>query len=80
MDFPKLVRLDTVLEMTTLSVSTIYRLIKKGQFPKQIKISERSTRWVLREIFEWMDGNFKSRDEADEDSHSANKGNLYGEK
>ena len=62
MDFPKLVRLDTVLEMTTLSVSTIYRLMKKGQFPKQIKISERSTRWVLDEIFEWMDENFKSRD------------------
>jgi prophage regulatory protein len=65
MDFPKLVRLDTVLEMTTLSVSTIYRLMKKGQFPRQIKISERSTRWVLDEIFEWMDGNFKSRDEGE---------------
>ena len=65
MQFPKLVRLDTVLEMTTLSVSTIYRLMKKGQFPRQIKISERSTRWVLDEIFEWMDGNFKARDEGE---------------
>ena len=60
MDFPKLVRLGTVLEMTTLSTATIYRLMKKGQFPRQIKISERSTRWVLDEIFEWMDGNFKA--------------------
>ena len=65
MDFPKLVRLDTVLEMTTLSVSTIYRLMKKGKFPRQIKISERSTRWVLEEIYEWMEGNFKSRDEGE---------------
>ena len=65
MDFPKLVRLDTVLEMTTLSTATIYRLMKKGQFPRQIKISERSTRWVLDEIFEWMDGNFKARDEGE---------------
>ena len=65
MQFPKLVRLDTVLEMTTLSTSTIYRLMKKGQFPRQIKISERSTRWVLDEIFEWMDGNFKARDEGE---------------
>ena len=65
MDFPKLVRLDTVLEMTTLSVSTIYRLMKKGKFPRQIKISERSTRWVLEEIYEWMDGNFKARDEGE---------------
>ena len=65
MDFPKLVRLGTVLEMTTLSTATIYRLMKKGQFPRQIKISERSTRWVLDEIFEWMDGNFKARDEGE---------------
>jgi len=65
MNFPKLVRLGTVLEMTTLSTATIYRLMKKGQFPRQIKISERSTRWVLDEIFEWMDGNFKARDEGE---------------
>ena len=54
MQFPKLVRLDTVLEMTTLSVSTIYRLMKKGQFPKQIKITERSTRWVESEILDYI--------------------------
>ena len=65
MKFPKLVRLDTVLEMTTLSTATIYRLMKNGKFPRQIKISERSTRWVLEEIYEWMDGNFKSRDEGE---------------
>ena len=65
MDFPKLIRLNMVLKLTTLSTSTIYRLMKKGQFPRQIKISERSTRWDLGEIFEWMDGNFKARDEGE---------------
>ena len=79
MDFPKLVRIGTVLEMTTLSTATIYRLMKKGQFPRQIKISERSTRWDLGEIFEWMDGNFKLREESYEKSHSTNKEKLYGE-
>ena len=80
MDFPKLVRLDTVLEMTTLSVSTIYRLMKKGKFPRQIKISERSTRWVLEEIYEWMDGNFKSRDEIEAHYQNLKKDNTYGQK
>ena len=80
MQFPKLVRLDTVLEMTTLSTSTIYRLMKKGQFPRQIKISERSTRWVLDEIFEWMDGNFKSRDEIETHYQNFKKDNTYGQK
>ena len=80
MDFPKLVRLGTVLEMTTLSTATIYRLMKKGQFPRQIKISERSTRWVLEEIYEWMDGNFKSRDEIETHYQNFKKDNTYGQK
>ena len=54
MDYPRLIRLDQVLEITTLSVSTIYRQIAKGQFPKQRKISERSTRWVESEVIEYI--------------------------
>ena len=80
MQFPKLVRLDKVLEMTTLSTSTIYRLMKKGKFPRQIKISERSTRWVLEEIYEWMDGNFKSRDAIETHYQNFKKDNTYGQK
>ena len=64
MKYPRLIRLETVKEMTTLSVSTIYRLMKKGQFPKQIKISERSTRWLLDEICEWMIEKSKSREKS----------------
>ena len=80
MKFPKLVRLDTVLEMTTLSTATIYRLMKKGKFPRQIKISERNTRWVLEEIYEWMDGNFQSREAIDNQSQNIKKDNSYGQK
>ena len=54
MDYPRLIRLDKVLEITTLSVSTIYRQIAKDQFPKQRKISERSTRWVESEVIEYI--------------------------
>jgi prophage regulatory protein len=54
MKYPRLIRLETVKEMTTLSVSTIYREMKKGQFPKQIKITERSTRWVESEILDYI--------------------------
>ena len=64
MDYPRLIRLDKVVEITTLSVSTIYRLIKNDQFPKQIKISERSTRWLLDEICEWMIEKSKSREKS----------------
>ena len=63
MDYPRLIRLDKVLEITTLSVSTIYRQIAKGQFPKQIKVSERSTRWSESEVLKYINDKFNSREE-----------------
>jgi prophage regulatory protein len=64
MNYPRLIKLDTVIEITTLSVSTIYRLMKNGQFPKQIKISERSTRWSESEVLNYIEEKFKSREES----------------
>ena len=62
MDYPRLIRLEKVLEITTLSAPTIYRQIAKGQFPKQIKLSERSTRWCESEVLNYVNEKFKSRD------------------
>ena len=62
MDYPRLIRLEQVLEITTLSAPTIYRQIAKGQFPKQIKLSERSTRWCESEVLNYINEKFKSRD------------------
>jgi len=64
MDYPRLIRLDKVLEITTLSAPTIYRQIAKGQFPKQIKVSERSTRWSESEVLNYINDKFKSREES----------------
>ena len=54
MEHPRFLRLKQVVEMTSLSISTIYRLIKKGKFPRQRKIAERSTRWVESEVLEYI--------------------------
>ena len=62
MDYPRLISLEKVLEITTLSAPTIYRKIAKGQFPKQIKLSERSTRWCESEVLNYINEKFKSRD------------------
>ena len=64
MDYPRLIKLDTVLEITTLSVPTIYRLMKKGQFPKQIKVSERSARWSESEVLEYINEKLQLREES----------------
>ena len=57
-----LMKLPEVKELTTLSSATIYRLIDKGEFPKQIKIAERSSAWSLEEIYSWIEEKKDSRD------------------
>ena len=66
----QLVKLPVVREMTTFSSATIYRLISKGEFPKQIKVSERSSGWLLDEIYAWLDEKRSSReDNVKENTH-----------
>ena len=52
----KLMRKDDVVRVTGLSISTIDRLEKKGEFPKRRKISERLVAWTEDEIKEWIEG------------------------
>ena len=55
MKYRNIIKLCKVQELTTLSRATIYRLIKIGKFPKQIKLSERSSGWVEDEVMEYLD-------------------------
>ena len=50
----KAIKLPRVREITSLSNATIYRLIKQGAFPKQIKLSERTVVWNMDEIDNWL--------------------------
>ncbi len=50
----QLLRLPQVLEATALKRSQLYRLIKLGDFPKQIKLSERCAAWRLAEVEAWI--------------------------
>lgn len=40
--------------MLSIGRSTIYKLMKKNQFPQQIKLSERTVVWRLSVIKEWI--------------------------
>ena len=61
-----LIKLPAVKELTTFSSATIYRLISEGEFPKQIKLAERSSAWSLEEIYNWIDQKKDARDGGDE--------------
>ena len=51
----QVIKLKTVIKLTSLSSATIYRLIKNGEFPKQLKLAERSSGWLLEEINDWLE-------------------------
>ena len=48
-------KFKSVIQLTSLSSATIYRLVKNGEFPKQLKLAERSSGWLLEEINDWLE-------------------------
>ena len=46
-------RLPEVLRQTGLSRSTIYEMISRGDFPRQIKLGRRAVGWAADEVIEW---------------------------
>jgi len=58
----KIIKLPEVKELTTFSRSTIYRLIRKGKFPQQIKLSERSSGWIQQEILDYLEKRISNRE------------------
>ena len=51
-----IIRLRQAILKTGLSRSTIYTLIKLGDFPKQIQLSPRTMGFLESEIDEWIAG------------------------
>jgi prophage regulatory protein len=50
----RIIRLNTVLDRTGLSRSTIYRKIAEGTFPPQIRISVNGAGWRESDIDQWV--------------------------
>lgn len=49
-----LYKINTIFQITSLSRSTIYRLIKEGRFPAGIKISNRRVAWKKEDIDQYI--------------------------
>ena len=50
----RLLRLSEVQTRTALGRSTIYRLMRNGDFPEPLKIGTRAVRWRESEIEDWL--------------------------
>lgn len=57
----KLIKLKDVIEMTTLSKATIYRLMSKGAFPSAVPLGARAVAWKLSDVIEWIDSRVSAR-------------------
>ena len=58
----KLLKLSQVKEIKLLSISTIFRLMSEGKFPKHIKLAERTSRWIESEIYNFINQKITERD------------------
>ncbi len=50
----RLLRLHEVLRMCKLSKSTVYRMIRAGEFPVPVKLGQRAVGWWEKDIKEWV--------------------------
>jgi predicted DNA-binding transcriptional regulator AlpA len=57
-----LITLSTLVEMLQRSRASLYRDIKRGEFPKQIKLGN-SSRWIRSEVEDYLAKLTASRDD-----------------
>ncbi len=51
----KILRLPEVLSTVGLSRSSLYTLIAKGDFPRQIRLSPRTSGWLQSDVEGWIE-------------------------
>ncbi|OOE40052.1 transcriptional regulator [Salinivibrio kushneri] len=58
----KLLKLQQVMEKTSLCSSSIYNLMKEGDFPKNISVMGKRKAWLESEVEEWVMARIAERD------------------
>ncbi|PID35458.1 MAG: DNA-binding protein [Rhodobacterales bacterium] len=51
----KLLRRPDVETLTGLSRTSIYRMMKSGDFPRPVRLGSRSVAWREADLMDWMD-------------------------
>jgi prophage regulatory protein len=62
----KLLRLPAVVELVGLKRTQIDEAIRRGEFPKPIKLTDtgRARAWLEQDLEEWLEARVAKRDEA----------------
>lgn len=56
-----IISLKEVMKITGRRTTFIYDRIKKGEFPRQVKMGSRSG-WIESEVVEWVEQRIRERD------------------
>ncbi|WP_353461482.1 helix-turn-helix transcriptional regulator [Sphingomonas faeni] len=51
----RLIRIDEVLTLTSLSRSSVYAYMSRNEFPRPLRIGRRAVGWRFIHIKEWLD-------------------------
>ncbi|MCW4438868.1 AlpA family phage regulatory protein [Vibrio splendidus] len=51
----KMIRLNEVINVTSLSCSVIYRMMEADEFPKNVSIGKRAMAWEESAVCQWID-------------------------
>ena len=52
----RIIRRHGLRQLTNLSLATIYRLIKRGDFPRPIRLSAQAVGWDINDVNAWIEG------------------------
>ncbi|WP_341880989.1 AlpA family phage regulatory protein [Synechococcus sp. UW140] len=52
---PIFLRINDVIKLTSISRSSIYRMMSDGDFPVQISVGNRQVRWSRQEVLDWCE-------------------------
>lgn len=50
----RMLKIEEVMQITGLGRSTLYALVKSGNFPKQVQLGPRAVRWDSRAVEKWL--------------------------
>lgn len=50
----RIIKIPEVLERCALSRATLYRLLERGEFPVQVRLSMRSVGFYEHEVNQWL--------------------------
>ena len=54
-------RLPEVLRQTGLSRSTVYEMIARGEFPRQVQLGRRAVGWIAEDVVPWVHAKVDSK-------------------